>query len=198
MALAGAPELGALDPSHDCGFCHGTHTAPGTSLTQEVDSEVLCLSCHGPAGPASKRAEVHANAPAGSEFAPFRFTCVACHAPHDGLPNWLGAHTHGDASTGGRNISLVGAALDGSGLARVDVPGKGPTDVVFEGRGEEEGKRTLHSFADDDEDGNGVRDGICEACHTQTKYATSTGRKPHHRGSTCTTCHPHKKGFVQE
>ncbi|MFQ5791709.1 MAG: hypothetical protein ACE5JI_14650, partial [Acidobacteriota bacterium] len=59
------------------------------------------------------------------------------------------------------------------------------------------------SFSDEDQDGNGVKDGACETCHTQTKHhcngdATNTGQcgVTHNTGKTCTDCHAHVDNFI--
>ena len=49
-----------------------------------------------------------------------------------------------------------------------------------------------NSFAD----GDSTRDGVCEVCHTTTKYHRNDGTgQPHNNGANCTTCHPHNVGF---
>jgi subtilisin-like proprotein convertase family protein len=49
-----------------------------------------------------------------------------------------------------------------------------------------------NSFAD----GDAVRDGICEVCHTTTAYHRADGGgAPHNEGADCTTCHSHDLGF---
>ncbi|RJR16408.1 MAG: CxxxxCH/CxxCH domain-containing protein [Nitrospiraceae bacterium] len=50
-----------------------------------------------------------------------------------------------------------------------------------------------NSFAD----GNGVYDGICEVCHTQTFYHRNnpSGNHSHNNGVKCTVCHTHSEGF---
>jgi len=55
-----------------------------------------------------------------------------------------------------------------------------------------------NSFAD----GDGTRDGICEVCHTQTKYYKRDGSGftnhsggVNQTGKDCTACHSHNTGF---
>lgn len=49
-----------------------------------------------------------------------------------------------------------------------------------------------NSFAD----GDATRDGVCEVCHSTTRYHRNDGSgEPHNNGSDCTTCHPHDVGF---
>lgn len=176
----------SLIASHECSFCHQLHGAPGFSLLKNPQIEALCLTCHGPGGPSTLKADVHTN-DRNSSFPPFRITCRECHDPHDNRTNWLG----------GTNIKLVGIDVDGTGLAKIDTPNSGVRNVVFESRGTDAGDPSLHSFADADEDGNGVYDGICEVCHTGTKFHRNnpSGGHSHNTGKTCTRCHEHVNTF---
>jgi len=184
-ALAFAATAAAQTSVHDCTFCHVNHTAPGPTLTIAEDVEVLCLTCHGPLGTSPLKAEVHTNSQ-GSGYS-FRMSCIVCHTPHSSRANWLG----------GTNLEQVGAKVDDSGFARIDTPNSGIREVVFESRGLEAGEPTLHSFADNDEDANGYRDGVCETCHTLTSHhRNDTSDAGHYIGATCTECHPHDAGFL--
>ena len=51
-----------------------------------------------------------------------------------------------------------------------------------------------NSFAD----GDATYNGICEVCHTQTKYHrnNASGEHTHYAGTNCTTCHSHTNGFA--
>lgn len=177
----------ALNPDHGtCSICHSIHSAPGQSLTNDAVVEVLCLSCHGPAaGGATKKAEVHKNKD-GSSYS-FFMTCPDCHDPHDHRGNWLG----------GTNLAQVGKNIPGSYDARISTPNSGVKDVVFESRGASVGDPSLHSFADNDQDGNGTYDGACEVCHTLTRFHrnNSSGNHSHQTGRTCTNCHNHDNYF---
>ncbi len=49
-----------------------------------------------------------------------------------------------------------------------------------------------NSFAD----GDATRDGVCEVCHTTTKYHKNDGSgQAHNNSANCTSCHPHSVGF---
>lgn len=176
----------ALNPDHGtCSICHSIHSASGQTLTNDAVVEVLCLSCHGPAGTATLKAEIHKNK-SGSAYPAFTMGCTDCHDPHDNRGNWLG----------GTNIKSVGKNIPGSLDARISTPNSGVRDVVFESRGTGDGGPSLHSFADGDEDGNGVYDGGCEVCHTATFHRNnSSGEHAHEKGKTCTECHPHDNYF---
>jgi len=176
-----------LNPNHDCNFCHVTHSASGPTLMVAADVEVLCLTCHGPAGTSTLKADVHTNK-AGSVHDAFRMTCTDCHDPHSGMDNWLG----------GINLKLIGTNADGSRIARINTPNSGIRDVVFESLGSGLGQPTLYSFADSDEDNNTTYDGICEVCHTQTNHHRNDEPSCHYTGGTCTDCHGHDQGFLLE
>ena len=187
IVLSRPDGTGALNPSHNgCATCHTLHGAPGQSLTNDLSVEVLCLSCHGPAGVATKKAEVHTNS-TGSSYPYFRMTCMDCHNPHDDMENVYG----------GLNLAQVGKKLDSSGVARIDTPNSGIRDVVFMSRGTDVGDPSLYSFADADEDKNGVYNCVCEVCHTQTRFHrnNSSGTHRHQTGRTCTNCHRHTTYF---
>lgn len=177
----------ALNPNHDCSTCHNLHNSPGQTLTSDVVVEDLCLSCHGAAGSSSLKAEIHKNKPS-SDYAAFTMTCIDCHDPHDHQPNWMG----------GTNLSQIGVLDPGTGLAKIQTPNSGLRDVVFESRGSDAGGATLYSFADNDEDGNGVYDGVCEVCHTLTidHRNNSSGGHAHYTGQNCIACHPHDGYFI--
>jgi len=165
-------DVSALSPVHECANCHQMHGAAGGPLLPEIDAENTCLTCHGPGGASSVVASNHMS-----------YTCINCHDPHDNVQNWLG----------GTNLKLVLAEVSGSdGTLR---------PVVFESRGTSVGQPTLHSFCDNDEDGNGIYDNVCDTCHMNTNqhigYPTPVKHR-HKTGTTCTNstgCHPHSNNF---
>ncbi len=179
----------ALNPSHQCPFCHDVHGATGFgALLNDSVVETLCLTCHGPGGVSVLKADVHADDPVTPTF---RITCRGCHEAHGNRNNWLG----------GTNLKLVGTWQDSTGLARILTPNSGIREVVFESRGSDVSQPTLHSFADADEDGNGYYDGVCETCHTQTRNHrnNASGNHTHNTGKTCTLkCHTHLDGFRRQ
>ncbi len=183
-----ARETEAMNPGHgSCSTCHSLHSAPGQSISNTAVVEVLCLSCHGPAGTATLKAEVHSNKD-GSSYPAFSMTCIDCHNPHDDIANDMG----------GVNLSQVGRKYDGNAYARIATPNSGDRYVVFESRGTDAGDPSLHSYADNDEDGNLYYDGVCETCHTQVANHRndSSGNHAHFTGSNCITCHSHVDKFL--
>ncbi len=182
--VAYAPEAIGQN-QHDCSYCHVMHGAPGPSLNVGTDVEVICLTCHGPAGSSSLKADIHTNTD-GSSHGAFRMTCVDCHTAHSDMTNWVG----------GTNIKQVGRDVDGNEIARINTPNSGIREVVFESRGTDANEPTLRSFADNDENNDGIYDGVCETCHTAASHHRNNLPDPtHYTGETCTTCHPHEDGF---
>jgi len=171
----------ALNPNHQCIYCHQVHNLmPPENLTEN-----LCLTCHGPGGISTLKATVHANK-VGSKMPPFRISCMDCHDSHSNRVNHLG----------GTNIKLVGINVDGTGVARLYTPASGTREVVFESRGTDVGAPSLHSFADSDEDNDGYYDGVCETCHTLVGRHNNYSDSAHNTGKTCTLqCHLHTTGF---
>ena len=160
----------ALNPFHQCSYCHATHDAQGGDLLIETDVEVLCLTCHGPGGNSVLKAQNHEGQ-----------TCTLCHDPHDGEFNRFGT----------RNIKMMRAEVlpGGSG---------DPRPVTFESRGTDAGEPSLHSFCDQDEDNDQIWDNVCDTCHRNEpdrhRY-TSSNSHGHAHGRTCTRCHSHSDGF---
>lgn len=216
LLLFGASEAIALSTAHECWYCHDVHGAEGVPILSESEAEVLCLTCHSPGGyPGAPVADVHTNIGTASNYADFRATCLRCHNPHDNMENWLGSHLHPDGTIWeGINIKLVGIpGLEGyASIATIEwnpvTQGyqDGERYVVFEQLGTvQTGTDALkiHSFSDEDLDGNGIKDGPCEVCHAQTKYhcngdPTNIGLcgSLHHTGEVCTQCHDHAANFL--
>jgi len=169
---------------HTCTFCHDPHGGPLSHNLWDEDIEVQCLTCHGPGGVSSLKAAIHDEGDG--------FTCVDCHDQHKHLNNWLG----------GENRKMVGFDDPITGLAVINTE-DGLRNVVFESRGLQAGEPTLHSFADDDEDGNGVFDGVCEVCHIENgggslpPPGSYLSEDNHNQGQTCTVCHSHVDGFEE-
>jgi len=159
-----------------CGYCHNSNNPAGAWR------EAMCLTCHGPGGASSLRAYAHAG-----------LDCFDCHETHGGGTNRLGginlSHLRFDVDvTGQHSNSSIARVYDP--LPEIVTPAENRVPVVFESRGTSDGEPSLHSFADGDEDGDGVFDGICEVCHRDYLHNVR-----HYIGETCTGCHPHSNGF---
>ncbi len=100
----------------------------------------------------------------------FSKTCLDCHTPHSNPTNYLS----------GTNLELVKAAIQ-------------TRNVAFESRGLGLSQPAARSFAD----GDATYDGVCEVCHTTTRYHQNSGAgyHGHEQGGTCTVCHRHEGNF---
>lgn len=161
-----------LSASHNCSFCHLTHDANAPSLLISTNVEVLCLTCHGPGGVSVLKAANHEGQ-----------TCTVCHDPHDGEFNRFGT----------RNLKLMRASVRPKGSST-------NRPLTFESRGTDVGQPVLHSFCDDDLDGDHIYDNTCDTCHRndpgEHRY-TDPNSHDHNPGRTCTVCHTHRRGFQE-
>ncbi len=184
---ASAPAA-ALNPNHNCDYCHKLHGSGGQQLLTDPVIENVCQACHDPlVGTAPRKAAVHTNK-AGSTKAAFRMSCTVCHETHDSLDNPL---------TGTPNLMMIGTQQDGTNDATISTPNSGVQVVAFLSRGTDAGGASLYSFADDDEDLDTVYSGACEVCHTDTDNHQNNpaGNHGHNTGLNCTLCHPHVESF---
>ncbi len=163
-------EKSMLATGHDCSSCHLTHNGKQPSLLIATNVEVMCLTCHGPGGVSTFKARNHVGQ-----------TCTVCHDPHDGQINRFGR----------KNLKML----------RADVVAKDSTThrpLTFESRGTDVGQPVLHSFCDNDLDGDKVFDNVCDTCHRSSpdlhKYTSATSHR-HNPGRTCTVCHTHQNQF---
>ncbi|MCL7489248.1 MAG: hypothetical protein M8357_13865 [Desulfobulbaceae bacterium] len=183
----------AIDGHSSCAQCHdrfpgppnaeknGKTASPAKIPADKID--LLCMGCHGPAGITATRANIHGR----QNYVARPIGCIECHDPHFNPPNYVD----------GQNIKLIGSNRS-SVYATINTPNSGERFVVFESRGIDVGESSMYSFADGDEDNNGSFDGICEVCHTQTKYHRNKpkGDHGHYIGRTCTNCHLHVNQFL--
>ena len=216
MALAGvlAPQ-GALAtisshwgpaPTFDqCGTCHNLHGGSQSQLLQggATSTESLCLSCHN--GTIAPAVDVHTNTTSKyTVSSPFRATCSDCHSSHSNRYNWRNPGVSVNIKMVGLNSgdALSPTEITGYRWAIANVSSTRIANVVFESRGTDALDTFNYSFADNDQDGtgDGVYDGICEVCHTQTTYHrnNSSSDHSHNTGTTCTKCHAHDKKFKGE
>jgi len=98
------------------------------------------------------------------------FGCYTCHTLHET-----------------ENLALISEVVDTDWLPPEYALKSGLREVVFVSQ---EGP---NSYADGDE----VYDGICEICHTETRYhrGDGSGDRSHFPGARCTTCHDHDNYF---
>lgn len=139
-----------------------------------------CLDCHG----------VH-NAGGGGfllgGFATINGLCLSCHAESANNANAPDVKTHQSFMC---NVCHDSHNRQGLNLKHVKTSVvtaiQGPATVIFE---------TRNDFAD----GDATRNGICEVCHSTTKYHRYNGpgpNDPHNYGADCATCHDHNAAFA--
>lgn len=161
-----------LNAKHNCSDCHLTHSGSSPNLLIGTNVEVLCLSCHGPAGSSPVKAKNHKG-----------HTCVVCHNPHDGEFNRFG----------NRNLKMMRAIVTPKNTTL-------QRPVTFESRGTDVGEPALHSFCDKDGDLDGIYDNVCDTCHRSSpdwhRYTQASSHN-HNSGRTCTNCHAHSDGFQE-
>jgi len=187
---------GAQTLKHNCSFCHNLHGGSYSALSDFSVVEDLCWSCHDNAVLGDTQVlrdgfvvdvpqngySVH-NGAKHTAFSRPPTGCWDCHnheAESDGLQ--------------GRNLAMIQASMP--------TPVSGTRSVIFTSRGLDAGQASLYSFADGDEDTDGVYTGVCEACHTETSNHQNGTNLPdvsnhaHERGRTCSDCHTHDGGFA--
>lgn len=107
--------------------------------------------------------------------------CKSCHTypDHQGM-SCLSCHDVHDPQR--TNIFMV--------RNPVETPNSGTRTVIF----------TAETGANSFADGDSQYDGICEVCHTATKYHrnNSSGDHAHNAGQNCTQCHTHENQFIFE
>ncbi|NOZ34319.1 MAG: hypothetical protein GXO80_03355 [Chlorobi bacterium] len=146
-------------------------SSPSAPL-QIPDSKIECSSCH----------QIHYSATNDGNL--LRTTnddnlCKSCHTYTEHMS--LGCNScHQTHNPNKTNIYLI--------KDTINTPNSGSVPVLFTST------TGTNSYADGDTDYNG----ICEACHTATKYHrnNSGGNHTHHAGTDCISCHTHKNSFL--
>ena len=159
----------SMEYHNNCDQCHILHSAAGSHLTYEVNSETMCMSCHD--GSTISAPEVTTHEEDDELFA----SCVDCHNTHSNRDNY----------EGGTNISLVGyLEPGGDGLAKIMNNYDDPDvyyDVAFDSS--REFWRTIR------DNGDGGRR-VCQVCHVVPTFGM------HPNNTDCAaSCHTHLRGF---
>jgi predicted CXXCH cytochrome family protein len=186
-----ADGAGESHPAESCPECHdhGSGFRP-------VVTEATCTICHTtegarfakPSGHSARfacggcHAEVSPMAGAGHRAAAACESCHAAIAPHAPPGAGTFACTQCHDPHGSDNIELV--------LEAIDTPQAGPQPMRFDNRtGWADG-----SFASASAPGTGV----CEICHTQTRFYRADGGGEPHFTLPCFPCHRHDGGFIPQ
>jgi len=165
-----------------CTYCHNLNgnAGGGIPLTNfNLDSD-LCLSCHGEGSPPTydgKVVPLGATTHTGRKHQPGDVTsCVDCH-------DHYGETDDVYPPTGNGNIKLIPR----NRVSRYPLPGGSTKRVLFRG----------NSGPNSQADGDGVFDGICEVCHTQSAFHRNNpgGDHNHNPGADCSSCHSHTENF---
>lgn len=156
----------------NCGFCHNDVTGRGLEHTHGA-IEVECASCHESLQPGVFGAEHQRITP-----------CVDCHGTM--------RQSHHDPESGSARECAVCHDPHGSSnlylvAEYILTPSGTSRPVSFTTlRGLAEG-----GLASLSQPGSG----LCETCHSQTRYFRADGSGEPHFGFPCFTCHPHELGF---
>jgi Concanavalin A-like lectin/glucanases superfamily len=187
----------ALDAPHNdskgigCDSCHDVTafdqpklmpawTAHAPADIDDTPFNSLCWSCHNDV--VAPYVKTHSSLQGGDNYGNWTVECWVCHNQHTQAQNNVNGSSHGQFIREKIRLDNITGT----------VPAKlGNKSVMFLG------SSGPNSFAD----GDGVYDGICEVCHTKTKYFRNngTGIDQNHggrNGTNCISCHNHTNGFI--
>ena len=183
-ALSGAHSV------YSCQACHFLDPSTNTFAKRGVEQESLCVTCHVLGGDAENKIEVGMHRVEGRTRT---IDCGSCHNIHGQVTTDA---THHTGKTTTYNAKLIRKDTDTyvAGALTPAIYRSEPGSFAFDGSA----------------DGSGRYDGICQSCHTQTKYHRNDGTAPgdpsadtgyghpfFYNGlaladTACTDCHVHK------
>jgi hypothetical protein len=182
FAIEGYGQLGhRILYNQSCNDCHANHTNDNYLVTG-AEQEARCKSCHTPGGVASNAAGMvlHTNS-TGTLLA----DCGTCHEVHSGAGfNALITTNIGHGATVvGTNLFFIRGNINHSDYFPT---AEGP--LVFH-------STNAYTFT------NAPFIGVCQACHTTTKYARNydiggSNFWDHNVGTPCSDCHSHDAAFA--
>ena len=158
-------------------------TKPGGSgllLRRSLGSQ-LCTDCH--------NLPTHSSQSISTDYGNWAVECLDCHTPHSTQNIFLVRKTLRTPKSGTKTVAfhydddqVAGETNPG------DLPGDNPTRLSFLGDRSQTDGGTPNAPFDD---------GICETCHTKTKFWRNTvdANHTHNAGTRCMKCHVHDTGF---
>lgn len=189
-----------LDAPHDasksigCLSCHEMTSTesmlipPMGHVAQDIDDTLfnnLCWSCHNEV--IAPYVKTHSSLQSDSSYGQWTVECWVCHNQH-----FQSQNLHNGSSYG----KFIRRSIDLKNITGLVKTGVKEIKLL--------GNNGLNSFADNDADGDGIRDGICEVCHTMTTHFRNDGSGSDQlhanvgnvAGKNCMTCHNHRNGFA--
>jgi len=146
----------------------------GTLLRRTAGAQ-LCTDCH--------NLPTHSSRSTSTDYGSWAVDCLACHTPHRTKNVYLIEESLSTPSSGVKSVKF-----HYDDRATETNPGSAPGDFSFLGDRSDPGGAGTNSPYDD---------GICEACHTKTKFWRNTSDQDHahNAGVRCIKCHSHEGGF---
>jgi hypothetical protein len=163
----------------------GTATPGGSGLLlRRSHGSQLCTDCH--------NLPTHSSQSTGTDYGNWAVECLACHIPHMTQNIFLVRKTLRTPKSGTKTVAFhyddAEAPVPGEENPG-DIPSDNPTRLSFLGDRSQTDGGTPNAPFDD---------GICEACHTKTKFWRNTvdADHAHNAGTRCLKCHLHDGGFA--